>query len=340
MKKSRHFTTVDDWVTLNPEISNTEFRVYAIIKGKVKHGYGGVPETGLQPTASWVSMMSRGRLSTVTAHRALRGLAEKGVLRRLNNPKSGSAGVKYEFVVDPGEEYTGPLSVMAHATEVEKDAPQGVSFSTKVELSGHPSNGKPALPVKPPSVGLQMDEPDGEEPEFDMSGFDSASVGSDSHTGAPNLDLTPEQQEFAAALEQMTAKNVEPRLRLLKGQCERIAEVLHSALEQGWDPGELALRLASELNPKINMPEKFLIRKAADIGAPPVRASISASGDKVMIKGKMVDLGSYDMGFGHTDLPAPQGIPGESEKAPAPDVEGKEERLRRIVLRARQRENG
>lgn len=334
-----------DWVSLL-ELGPAARTVLDLMHCNALFGRGGVVTHTVHVTSSWFTEMTahwKKPMSGPTARRGMSELIERGVLVRLNDPNDG-AGFVVRFVSDPGPEYGGPVNGFEHAKGVSSRCGLKAVYERRDEDGLLPADMRQAPKVTAAGstgdLAKELDgewdapdwNPDDEEPEFDMSGFDTSQPGTSS--------LTPNQQEFAAVLEQTTAKSVEPRLRLLQGQCERIAEALHSALEQGWDPGELALRLASELNPKINMPEKFLIRKAADIGAPPVKANASTSGDKVMIKGKMVDLGSYDMGFGHTDPPAPQGVLGESEKAPAPDVEGKEERLRRIVLRARQRENG
>ena len=287
MPESRHYTTVDDWVALNPRVTHTEFRVYVLLKGKLIHGPGGVPETGFRSTAAWVSKLSNGIFSVSTVHRATQGLALKGILRRLNDPKGGGEGAEFEFVVHPEDSYEGSRSIMARAAEIEKTATRGVAFSV-VPLSGHPSNGTSKIKHPEPSRGLGMDDSDdfapfpgeadespGEfgpdlsegldinaadkqvEPEFDMSGLDA--------TKPMKTPVT----EFAEALEDCTAGLTDVKLRLMAGQCARIAEKAAPALALGWEPKELAKRLSAELNPHIRLPEQLLISKISDLGGPP-----------------------------------------------------------------------
>lgn len=266
MPESRHFTVVDDWVMLNPDVTATEYRVYSIIKGNLKHTHGGIPETGFRATAAWVCGVSGGLVAVSTAHKAMQGLAKKGVLRRLNNPQSGE-GADFEFVISPEEDYTGSRSVMAKASEVGQVKSRSVVFVT-IPLDRSPRKGRRTEGVMPPDLrmggmGEALEEDsgtDGEEPEFDMSALGG---------GVP----TGSEAEFAAELEEITSRNTAAHLRLMTGACERLAAAARDALERGWEPRLLARRLASELNPRINMPERLLLGKIKDIGAPPKTAA-------------------------------------------------------------------
>lgn len=333
MADSRHFTVVDDWVMLNPDVTATEYRVYSIIKGNLKHTYGGIPESGFRATAAWVCTVSGGIVAVSTAHKAMQGLAKKGVLRRLNNPQSGE-GADFEFVIVPNEEYEGPRSVMAKASEIGKVKSRSVVFVT-VPLDRSPRSRRRAEDAKAPD--LRMAGPErSEEPEtdpvdsgvasapgeFDFSGLD----------GPPprTLSLTAEQREFAAELEAVTSQNSEEHLRMTAGACRRVAEAMRPVLERGWEPGVLAGRLAAELNPKVRMPEKLLASKADDFGQPPPKPD--PTGEKVMFKGRMVDLGSYDLGFGHADTPREMS---DIEPVPSSDDEGTRERLARLAKKSK-----
>lgn len=275
MSGSRHFTVVDDWVILNQEINSTEFRVYAILRAAVLNEYGGIPKSGLRVTAGWVAQISGDLFSRTTAHRALRGLAAKGVLGRLNDPKEGGEGAEFEFIVHPPEGYEGVTNVQAEMARIRKKTTRSIRFDA-VEIDGNPRNGLTRKDHVKPSVGDLLGQPiesgqtDGE-PEFDTSALDPDIPQPDDAVA----DLTVNQQEFATELEGATAGNSEPRLRLLRGQCERIAEAAHPALERGWDPKALARRMASELNPKIHSPEKLLVGKLGDVGDPPPRRRTS-----------------------------------------------------------------
>lgn len=259
MASQQHFTIVDDWVALNPEITSTEYRVYSIVKGSLRHSYG-TPETGFGITASWVVEMANGIISLSTAHKALQGLAKKGVLRRLTDPHAGVVS-QYEIVVVPPENYGGERSIMKRAARVKADAKTGVVFMV-TDLTGHPTNGRDK-PVKPkvPKASLDMapassmlKEPDVEEAPLDEDAFKGVSEA---------------EEQFARALLERTGRKSETHLRLMEGACFRLAELARPALERGWDPDRLAARLAAELNPKIHSPERFLSGKFKDIGLPP-----------------------------------------------------------------------
>lgn len=269
MSGSRHFTVVDDWVILNQEISSTEFRVYALLRGAVINAYGGIPKSGIKVTAGWVAAISDGLFSRITAQRALRGLSEKGVLGRLNNPKQEGDASQFEFIVYPGDGYDGATNIQTEVSRLKKRTTRAIQFEA-VEIDGNPRNGLTRIDHVAPSaedlLGQPKEiEPVAEEQEFDLSGLDGI--------GQEGPALTESQQEFAEELEQATGVSTTPHLRLMAGACRRIADAYGPALESGWIPRDLARRLAAELNPKVRMPEKLLVSKAEDIGKPPKAAA-------------------------------------------------------------------
>jgi hypothetical protein len=271
MYEARAYTVTEDWVVLNPDVTHAEFRVYALIKGNIPHGNGGIPNYGFRTTAAWVCKMSNGLISVSAAHRSLQGLAKKGILNRLNDPNRGGEGAEFEFVTRP-ENYDGPRSVMGEAGEVKKLETRSLAF-TQVKLKGGPE--LPGKSASRRSVSeLKMDDPapDGEsesesESEFDTPGPDSVPMMS--------IDLTENQREFATVLEALTGQQTDVRLRLMAGACRRIAEAVRPALGRGWEPEVLARRLAAELNSKIHSPEKLLLGKAKDLGDPPPKRRTS-----------------------------------------------------------------
>lgn len=291
VRVERHYTNADDWVILNKKITHTACRVYMLAKGRTKHETMAFPEHGFRATAEWFVRIMDGMFSAKTVREALRNLVENGALRRLNeNPKDGGGG-EYEFVVDPGKEYEGFLSVFDK--EKSTKMPQNASFR-EVDLSGHPSatgerfkgkskaehgaarsgpkrptSARPASPpagadLEPPFPGEpEADEAEGPEvPEFDMTLVEPHMK---DESEAPSTAVG----ELAEALEQVTSGLTESKLRLLPGQCARVAEAYGSALAKGWEPRMLAKRLAGLLNTHIRMPEQFLVSKADDLGDPP-----------------------------------------------------------------------
>lgn len=331
MSGSRHFTVVDDWVILNQEINSTEFRVYAILRAAVLNEYGGIPKSGLRVTAGWVAQISGDLFSRTTAHRALRGLAAKGVLGRLNDPKEGGEGAEFEFIVHPPEGYEGVTNVQAEMARIRKKTTRSIRFDA-VEIDGNPRNGLTRKDHVKPSVGDLLGQPAEPESGDEDPGFDTSAL--DPDIPQPDdvvADLTMNQQEFATELETLTSRKPEGHLRLMRGQCVRVAEAVRPALERGWDPKKLAQRMAAELNPKIHSPEKLLLRKAGDLGDPP-KSAPKAEGGTVVIKGQAVDLSNYDPGYGYGSLPAPE-PKGDSIPDPVPSVasETKEERLARLA---------
>ncbi len=380
MSPPRHFTIIDDWVLLNQKINSTEFRVYALMRANVVNEYGGIPASGFRVTAGWVAEISDSLFSRTTAHRALRGLAEHGVLRRLNDPKAGGEGGEFEFVVYPGEDYEGALSVVTEAARLAKKPSRSVAFSV-VAITGNPANGLTAKDHLKPSPESVLGQPEAPAKKGGpvMSATDVAAIqqsladvgivtsgsvqeeavrqstsevppGVDPETPEPpecapraasvpvvtaeiRMGLSGKEAVFAVELEQATARLPEERLRLMPGACDRVAMAVRHALELGWEPKALAKRLASELNPQVRMPENLLIGKARDLGAPP--PVIDRRDGMVMIDGRAVDLGEYDLGFGHLDEPStPESgrfVEPEPMEAPVDEGQRKRERLARLA---------
>src|ERR1044072_1720256 len=189
MSDSRHFTVVDDWVLLHPDVTSTEYRIYSIIKGNLKHTYGGVPETGFRATAAWVNEISGGLVSVSTAHKAMQSLAKKGILRRLNNPQSGE-GADFELVVVPPKEYAVPKSGMAEAAAISKKKSRSVVFVT-VPLNRRPRKGARQQEAQAQLIVLLDEENEEPEPEFDMSGLQPPGPsGAEARPGAPSSGKT------------------------------------------------------------------------------------------------------------------------------------------------------
>lgn len=323
MAGSRHFTVVDDWVILNQEISSTEFRVYAILRAAVINSYGGIPKSGVKVTAGWVAEISGSLFSRPTAYRALRGLASKGVLGRLNDGKTEGDASQFEFIVYPGSDYEGVTNVQAEVSRLKKRATRSICFDT-VDIEGNPRNGLTRKDHVMPSAGDILGAPgeaedvvDGE-PEFDLSGLDGIQA-------KKPLPLGPEE-EFADELERITGSNPEEHLRLMRGSCLRVAKAVRPALAAGWKPGELAKRMAAELNPRIHSPEKLLLRKADDVGRPPSQVR----------KSREPEIPDYDPAydFSHLDIKndqAPEREAGSELLLGEAAQETKEQRLARIA---------
>lgn len=295
----RHFTIVDDWVLLHGDITSTQFRIYALIKGNIRHTYGGTPETGFRVTAAWVVAVSGEMFSLDTARKALQALARQGVLRRLNDPHSGD-GSEFEFVVDPGPQHKGPRSVMTQAQGVEKAGRRGAAF-TAVPLSGHPSTKdrrrRKGTAPKPPT--LDAPPPDEPEPSAAPSDPEGPPVVEGRPAGFPEEPTTEEVRRLIAALRERT-RHRPGKQQLLEGDCRRIALACGAALERGWDPERLAGRLVAELNERIHTPANFLVTKAAELGDPP--SSVRDDGT-VVVDGRPIDLGAVPWGDSNVAAP-------------------------------------
>lgn len=333
------FSLTDDWVVL-ADLDHLTFRIYCILRTNAEFGRGGIVNHTVHVTASWVVDSTSHwekplAMSTVRKH--MQKLVEAGVLIRVNSPGEG-VGVIYQFVSDPGEEYAHPVNGFEHAKRISRGRGTTSTYR-RIPLNDEnfTRSTKSRKVAIAPDFADDLDSAMGqyvakEEPEFDLSGLDSVSV--TPHADPPGSDLTISQQEFATELEALTSNNRDEHLRLMAGQCARIAEAVHPALERGWEPGALAKRLAAELNPKIHSPESLLKKKAADLGAPPVKPE-QAGEDMLFIKGRLVDVSDYDPGFGYGSAPKPDvlEIPG-LEPVAQPEVplrETKEERLANLA---------
>jgi len=332
-----------DWVALL-ELGPAARTVLDLMHCNALFGRGGIVTHTVHVTSAWFTEMTahwQKPMSGATARRGMNELIERGVLVRLNDPNDG-AGFVVRFVPDPDPEYTGPVNGFEHAKKVSSKCGLKAIYERRDASGLLPTESR--SPSKSSSAGgggdlakeLEQDswadiepepdvepDPPQEETEFDLSGLD--------RLGEPSPEKpTGPMAEFAAELESATSQKSEEKLRLMTGACRRIAVAVGPALERGWGARELAIRLAAELNPKIHSPEKLLLRKIEDLGDPPVR--VARTKDEVIIGGKAVDLGSYDMGFGHDAAPAPVG-----KKESPPDGETKEDRLRRIARMAGRR---
>lgn len=340
------FHMSQDWVALI-DLGPAARTVLGLLHCNALFGRNGLVTHTVHVTSSWFTEMTahwKKPLSAPTARRGMNELIEKGVLTRLNKPNDG-AGFIVSFVLEPGPDYEGPVNGFEHAKSVSKRCGTKALYERRDEKGELPpvqpmTAPKPVKKAPAGDLARELDSsiPDvkpSEESEFDMSGLDSASAVIDPF----DTELTMTQQEFAIELETATSNNPEERLRLMAGQCARIARAAEPALKRGWEPGALARRLASELNPKIHSPEALLKKKVGDVGDPPVKPE-QASGDVLFIKGKLVDVSDYDPGFGYGPAPAPTSLPIPEDEPSVPVATKepirrgtKEERLAELARR-------
>lgn len=297
------FHLADDFVALM-ELKPAERTVYGLLRCNASFGRSAVADHTVHVTAGWFTEMTshwENPLPASTARRALNGLIDKGVLIRLNEPQDGS-GFLLAFVADPRGLLDGPVNGFEQAKKVAKRCGVRAYYERRDEMPGNPAvTGIRLLPPKrrrrpgdpdpdnfpaPPKPVYEESEDafpeDAPEPDFQDDGPE------------PNFDepepqgpqATDQMREFAKALEERTSQMADPKLRLMSGSCQRLAEEYRGALEQGWIPRVLANRLASELNPRINLPERFLASKAEDVGAPPAQGPMeNASVDPSVLDG-------------------------------------------------------
>lgn len=271
------FHMSQDWVALI-DLGPAARTVLGLLHCNALFGRNGLVTHTVHVTSSWFTEMTahwKKPLSAPTARRGMNELIEKGVLTRLNKPNDG-AGFIVSFVLEPGPDYEGPVNGFEHAKSVSKRCGTKALYERRDEKGELPpvqpmTAPKPVKKAPAGDLAQELDldvpavDPGDEDPEFDMSDLGSAP------TTVDPLDtgLTMAQQEFVVELEAATAKNPEPRLRLLRGQCESVAASARKALELGWEPKALAVRMASELNPKIHSPQRLLEIKLSQVGAPP-----------------------------------------------------------------------
>lgn len=264
-----------DWYGL-VELGPAAREVLNLLLTSCRPGRKGYIEHSVHVMATWFPEVTRHWGTPMTAAKARRGLnelIEKGVLTRHNDPKDGS-GFVVTFNMNPPQHAGVPVNGFRHAEEVAERCGTKAVFR---RINDDQDDPQPrANKVRAPSDADQVDpfsdkapvesEPEDADPEFDTSGLGGS---------RPTGELTDIQQEFASELEEATGKNQEPRLRLLAGQCEKIAQEAGAALGRGWPPEVLARRLASELNPKIHSPQQFLIRKLGEVGKAPSKRPLS-----------------------------------------------------------------
>lgn len=266
------FHLCDDYVALM-ELRPAARTVYMLLRCNASFGRHGVVEHAVHVTGQWFTEMTshwENPLPPSTARRGLNELIDKGVLIRLNDSKDGS-GFIVAFVADPRGRIEGPANGFNQAKRVAKRCGPTVYYDRKDERPGIPAVTGIRLTSRyvPPS-----DDAEGEPAAQPQPAEEPQNAPEPQPPVKPEIrpQGTPVMRDFAEALEEVTAQKADPKLRLMTGACTRLAETYREALEQGWDPKALAKRLASELNPRINSPERFLVSKAADLGAPPKAA--------------------------------------------------------------------
>lgn len=275
------FSLCDDYVALM-ELKPAARTVYMLLRCNASFGRHGVAEHTVHVTSQWFTEMTRhweNPMPASTARRGLNELIDKGVLIRLNEAMDGS-GFIVAFVADPRGRIEGPTNGFNHAKKVAKRCGPTVYYNRRDERPGIPAVTGIRLTRRytPPSDDAEngsdfMPEP---EPQPEDIGTPQDSPEPEPEPAAPpkiHPQGTAAMRDFAEALEEVTAQKADPKLRLMTGACHRLAEAYRDALEQGWDPKMLAKRLASELNPRINSPERFLASKADDLGVPPKTAT-------------------------------------------------------------------
>lgn len=301
------------WVMVHEKISNGAKVAYSIMRGNIKHANGPFPEGAFRMDANWLAsmMVNRrgGRLDRKTASGYLAELVKYGALRIKDAPAGSPA--EYEFVVDPGEKYDGDRSVAAREKRLRKEGvmPRTSRFDA-TELSGDPaatgvrvrrewapggsdarSRGRRRAPRKKvdptperldaareeelAQIATEFDTEPAESPVDESCGEEEFTIDESIGAEESRARVTPEMQHLAELLELRTARRREPALRLTQGDCRRVAEACAPALERGWNPEEIAVRLTALLNAKIHTPGRFLVKKAADLGAPPKALSPS-----------------------------------------------------------------
>lgn len=307
------FFIADDYVALM-DLKPAERTVYMLLRCNTSFGRKGVAEHAVHVTASWFTEMTshwEKPFPASTARRGINGLIDKGVLIRLNEPQDGS-GFVLAFVADPRGQIDGPVNGFEHAKRTSKRCGTKVYYERKDGLPGIPSVtgvrlGSRKVPQDVDSWGEQENEgpalpqdnaPEGEE----APAPDRAEVPEPRAGEAAEQNVTPAMREFADRLEERTGQFNDPKLRLMTGACQRLAEAAQPVLDRGWTAKALVNRLASELNPRINTPERFLLSKLKDIGDPPKNAPSEAP---------LVDSGKLD-GLREADIrqtPEPQAGP-------------------------------
>lgn len=285
------FHVSDDYVALM-ELRPAERTVYMLLRCNAKYVRQGVAEHAVHVTSSWFTEMTQhweNPMPTATARRAMNGLIKKGVLVRLNDPHDGS-GFVVAFVADPRGRIDGPVNGFKHAERVHKRCGNKVYYNRRDDLPGDPAVtgvrlGKPKFrwnhelqdtPSPASSVpdddrdlfpALPQDAEPEDHPEMPQESFEQET---DILAEVEAEVLSPEVEELAEALERKTSRLNTPGHRLTRDQCRLVAQECAPALALGWDPAMLAQRMINQMGPKIHTPTKFLPKKAAELGAPPM----------------------------------------------------------------------
>jgi len=326
------FSITDDYVALM-DLKPAERTVYMLLRSNAAFGRRGVATHTVHVTAAWFTEMTahwEKPFAASSARRGINGLIDKGVLIRLNPPQDGS-GFVLAFVSDPRGHLDGPVNGFEHAKRVSKRCGVKVYYQRKDELPGMPSVTGVRLGSR--SVPKEMqdswtdsghDDTPAEEPRPEPTPAAEKPAlpkpRTESELEPEQAHLTPEAAEFAEHLEERTGRFTDPKLRLMTGACQRLAEAAQSALDRGWEPKVLANRLASELNPRINSPERFLFSKLKDTGNPPkkTQTETAPTGDLQLDGIREADM---------RRTPAPEEAP-ERDDDVADDAE--RERLRKL----------
>lgn len=278
------FSLFDDYVALM-ELSPAARTVYMLLRCNASFGRRGVVEHTVHVTASWFTEMTshwKKPLPASTARTGIRELIDKGVLIRLNEPQDGS-GYVLAFVSDPRGTFGGPVNGFEHAKRVSRRCGTKAYYLRKDDLPGMPSVTGVRLGRKKRSKNSDSWNGEGGnhgEPQAKTPAPERAPGVEEERTLQPHAEkepdrpaeMTEEMEEFARLLEERSGEFSNPKLRLMTGACRRLAEAARPALERGWSPEALVRRLVSELNSRINSPERFLLSKIKDIGNPPKSA--------------------------------------------------------------------
>lgn len=350
----RHFTMVDDWAMLHPKMDNTAWRVYCILKAKIKHAEGGFPEHGFRMTVSWIKDVTKHLpgMSDSTIRRALVVLTDSvGALRRASAKNNGEP-VWYEFVVDPGENYAGAMSMKDHEDGLRRKgamSPRAMHREENLTGSPHVTGIRYRKDWKPGASDASKQEQreprlaKQQKPQPPAPTADELASETSETPGTTPVEPEPTFEDVVAGVEAQTASGQEELARLLTRKCSgkglnrrgilegealRVAQSCAGALEAGWTPEQLANRLSSLVSEKIHSIEPFLCRKVADLGAPPEAARKDGV---VQVGGQAVDLGVYSL-WGPTEA---QGRPEVEEISVMDDEQAKRARLAKLGRQAR-----
>lgn len=315
---TRHFTMTDDWALLHPKMDNNAWRVYCILKTKIRHANGGFPEHGFRITVTWLRDVTKHLpgMSESTLKRALVVLTDKvGALRRASAKVHGEP-VWYEFVVDPGADYSGPMSMSDHEAALRKKgelSPRAMFREEDLTGNLHASGGRYRKDEKSSGSGKkgkkkprsmeqeqQASDPDlvdelaelaAEMRETEPQAVEPEPVGKKDVVPAAGRSASAEQQELARLLVRKCHNKGLNQRGILEGEALRVAAVCDEALRQGWSAEGIANKLSALVSDKIHSIEPFLRSRAGDLGTPP---AVQQGSGVTEIDGQYVDLGSIN----------------------------------------------